>query len=30
MRFLITMTDHEGAWEALPESEQQAIWAAST
>jgi len=27
MRFLITMTDHDGAWEALPESDQQAIFA---
>ena len=27
MRFLITMTDHEGAWEALPDPEQRAILA---
>jgi len=27
VRFLITMTDHEGSWEALPEAEQRAILA---
>jgi len=30
MRFLITMTDLEGTWDALPEAEQQTILAKHT